>query len=77
MNRRSDGALVGRVNAVDCYVSPFCPQDAAPFKWECVLGRGDTNPQLRAKGSAQTEEEAVKKAFWFAEVLSRLPQCPV
>ena len=77
MKRRDDGVLVGELYGVDCYVRPFCPQDAAPFQWECIVGRGDAEPQVRVKGSARNEGDAVKRAQWYAGVLSKLPPCPV
>lgn len=77
MKRREDGILVDNINGVDCYVSPFNPQDGARYKWECILGRGGYGePQLRASGGADSEDEAAEKARWFARQLSSIENLP-
>lgn len=77
MKRREDGILSGTLCGADCTVRPFNPQDCSPFKWECITGRGDDLPQIRVHGGARTEEEALRRAEWYAAVISRLPPCPV
>lgn len=76
MKRRGDGVLVGKPHGVDCCVSRFNPQDAAPYKWECILGAGDSKQaQIRVKGGAPTEEEATRSVLWYAVVIHALFHC--